>query len=141
MTYTDSKWADRLNYLAALEPGWYDGEGESINAEVLNKANTILHSLDSASFNVPAMFPLLAEDTGEGGISMEWAEKHQPHHLNLHISNQFAYEVYVLNLTTRETLLLETTSQEEAVSLLRKHLIRVGFASTQQDGTSEGLQK
>jgi hypothetical protein len=141
MTYTDTKWAERLNYLAEIEPGWYDGEGETIKPEVLDQANSILHSLDSPTFNVPAMFPLLSEETAEGGITMEWAERHQPHHLNLQISNNFAYEVYVFNLETRDASLLETNSLEEAMSLLRENLIRVGFVTPKEDKTSEEPSK
>jgi hypothetical protein len=141
MTYADTKWAERLNYLAEIEDGWYDGEGESINPEVLDQANDILKSLDSPNFNVPAMFPLLGEDEVEGGIIMEWAERHRPHHLNLQISNNFAYEVYVFNLETRESMGLETDSCEEAVQILTEHLIRVGFATLNRDNTSEALPK
>lgn len=142
MTYTDTKWAERLNYLAAVEDGWYEGEGEAIKPEVLDKANDILNSLDSAAFNIPAMFPLLDEDTSEGGITMEWAKAHYPHHLSIQISNSFAYEVYVFDFRTREaTLSLETDSFEEAMNLLSESLIRVGFAEPKLNMTSEELPK
>lgn len=146
MTYTGTKWAERLNYLAAVEDGWYDGEGEAIKPEVLDQANNILHSLDSAIFNVPAMFPLLDNDADEdeflieGGIIMEWSKAHHPHHLSLQISNNFTYEVYVIDFSKKEaTTSLETASYDEALHLLSQHLIRVGFAEPAK--TSEGLPK
>lgn len=141
MTYTGTKWAERLNYLAAVEDGWYDGEGEALKPNVLDQANDILLSLDSEAFHVPAMFPLLHEDTEEGGIMMEWAKVNHPHHLNLQISNSFAYEVWVFNLETRDSSLLETESLDEALKLLTENLIRVGFAESKGNKTSEELSK
>lgn len=141
MTYTGTKWAERLNYLAAVEDNWYDGEGEAIQPKVLDQANDILNSLDSTNFNVPAMFPLLADDTGEGGIIMEWGKAHYPHHINLQISNSFTYEVYVFNFETRDSSLLETNSLEEAVHLLTENLIRVGFVEPKNTEPSEEMSK
>lgn len=131
MTYTDTKWAERLNYLAAVEDGWYDGEGEAINPDVLNIANTILSSLDSITFHLPALFPLLGDDTNEGGILMEWVERgtnpNHRYHINFEITNSFVYEVYVFNLANHEMAFLETESVAEANEFLRTNLIRVGF--------------
>jgi hypothetical protein len=137
MTYTDTKWAERLNYLAAVEDGWYDGEGEAINPDVLNIANTILSSLDSATFHLPALFPLLGDDTNEGGILMEWVERgnnpNHRYHINLEITNSFVYEVYVFNLANHEMAFLETESVDEANEFLRTNLIRVGFVFSTGD--------
>lgn len=131
MTYTDTKWAERLNYLATVEDGWYDGEGEAINPDVLNIANTILSSLDSTTFHLPALFPLLGDDTNEGGILMEWVERgnnpNHRYHINFEITNSFVYEVYVFNLANHEMAFLETESVDEANEFLRTNLIRVGF--------------
>lgn len=151
MTYTGTKWAERLNYLAAVEDGWYDGEGEAIKPEVLDQANDILNSLDSANFNVPAMFPLLDNDADEdeflieGGIIMEWVERsdnpNHIYHISLQISNSFTYEIYAFNLANREMDFLETESIDDANEFLRKNLIRVGFAEPKIDTTSEELNK
>lgn len=143
MTYSGTKWAERLNYLAEVEDGWYDGEGEAIKPDVLDIANTILDSLDSSTFHVPALFPLLDNDADgdefliEGGILMEWVERsnnpNHRYHISLQISNSFTYEIYVFNLANHEMVFLETESVDEANEFLRKNLIRVGFASSTGD--------
>lgn len=143
MTYTGTKWAERLNYLAEVEDGWYDGEGEAIKPEVLDIANTILNSLDSPTFHVPALFPLLDNDADEdeflieGGILMEWVERgnspHHRYHVSLQISNSFTYEIYVFNLANHEMVFLETESVDDANKFLKENLIRVGFVSATGD--------
>lgn len=138
MTYTGTKWAERLNYLAEIEDGWYDGEGESVSLEVLDQADSILRALDSPDFNVPAMFPLLQDDIDKGGIAMEWSMKQSPHLLNLQISNSLSYEIFWLNFETRDYSLLEIDSFDEAMQTLRENLIRCGFASPHTNQMSKG---
>lgn len=137
MTYTGTKWAERLSYLETIEDGWYDGEGEAINPDVVNMANTILSSLDSSAFHIPALFPLIGDDTNEGGILMEWVERgnnpNHRYHISFQISNSFAYEVYVFNLANNEMVFLETESVDKASEFLRKNLIRVNFVYSTGD--------
>lgn len=142
MNYTGTKWAERLNYLSTIEDGWYDGVGEAINSKVLDEANALLSSLDSPTFHVPALFPLLNDSdedefVDEGGISMEWVQRDATlddrYHITLQISNRFAYEVYVFNLANHEMNFLETKSVEDATKFLEENLIRVGFVSAKGD--------
>lgn len=142
MIYSGTKWAERLNFLAKIEDGWYDGDGEAINANVLEEANMLLNSLDSPTFHVPALFPLLndsdeEEFVDEGGISMEWVQRdiaaEDRYHITLQISNRFAYEIYVFNLVNHEMHFMETDSFDEASMFLKEHLVRVGFVSGKGD--------
>lgn len=121
MTYTNTKWADRLNYLATIEPGWYEGYGDALSTEALDKANEILSLLDSLNFNVPGIFPLVEE----GVIGMEWSHVGPGYLVSIQFTNDFQYEVYSINTKGRmeDDVSLETDSFEEAMSLLRKLLV------------------
>jgi hypothetical protein len=50
----------RLDYIASLKPGWFDGEGKAVKAKDIAIARELLGSL-------PSIYP-----TPKGGISLEW---------------------------------------------------------------------
>jgi hypothetical protein len=123
MTYTGTKWADRLNYLATIEDGWYwKGEGEAVLPATLDRADEILRLLDSPNFNVPGIYAMVED----GGIGMEWAEIGQPHLVSIEFNKNFAYEVFAMDSTGAivDDILLETNSFEEAMEMLRECLTK-----------------
>lgn len=56
----------RLTYLAELESGWYDGDGEAVVPLVLTKARDVIDVL-MPKLGRPGIFPTI-----EGGVSIEW---------------------------------------------------------------------
>lgn len=124
MIFTGSKWAERLNYLASLEPGWCEGYGEALTSETLNKVDEILHLLDSPNFHVPGIYAL-AED--EGVIGMEWSEVGQSCLVSFQFTEDFKYEVFSMDSKGHpdDDILVEgMESFEEAITLLRECLTR-----------------
>lgn len=61
-------WAERLDYLANLKPGWLDGSGEAISEVAIQTAESFLFKVLDAELERPGVFP-----TPDGGIQMEWA--------------------------------------------------------------------
>jgi hypothetical protein len=125
MSYSGTKWAERLNYLATIEDGWYEGWGEAVPPEALDKANEILHLLDSPNFHVPGIFPLVEE----GIIGMEWSERDHDCLVSLQFTKDFTYEVYSMNTKQHmdDDVLVETDSFEDAMKLLRECLTKAGL--------------
>lgn len=128
MTYTGTKWSERLNYLATIEDGWYEKDwGNALKPEELDKANEILHLLDSPNFHVPGIFPLVGD---EGVIGMEWSERNHPHMVSFHFTADFKYEVFAMNCNgnPNDDILVEgMESLEEAIALLRECLTKAGL--------------
>jgi hypothetical protein len=59
----------RLQELGALEPGWFDGDGESLPSAGIRWLRTLLLAVISqGDVPVPRIFP-----TPEGGIQVEWS--------------------------------------------------------------------
>lgn len=123
MIFTESKWAERLNYLASLEPGWYEGYGEALTLETLNKVDEILHLLDSPNFHVPGIYALADE---EGVIGMEWSEAGHSCLVSFQFTEDFKYEVFSMDSKghPHDDVLIEAESFEEALALLRECLIK-----------------
>lgn len=128
MSYSGTKWAERLNYLATIEDGWYEKDwGNALKPEELDKANEILHLLDSPNFHVPGIYPLLGE---EGVIGMEWTEKDHPYMVSFHFTEDFKYEVFSMNSEGHpndDILVEDIESLEEAMELLRTCLTKAGL--------------
>lgn len=122
MIFAESKWAERLNDLASLEPGWYEGHGEALTTETLNKADEILNLLDSPNFHVPGIYPLV----DEGVIGMEWSEVGQSCLVSLQFTEDFKYEVFSMDSKghPNDDILVETESFQEAMTLLRECLTK-----------------
>lgn len=118
MTYSNSKWAERLNYLATIEPGWYEGYGEAVTPEALAKADDILRVLDSPNFNVPGIYPMVED----GVVAMEWSDVSNGYLVTIELfTNNFAYEIYLINTEGKmeDDRSLDTNSFEEAIEFLR----------------------
>lgn len=132
MIYEGTKWADRLNYLATVEDGWFDGQGDAVSPEVLDKTNQILNSISTFQAHLPALFPLMDDETDEGGISMEWPGLQSSYSISLQITNRLKYWIFIHNRETRKTTSLETHSFADAYQLLRDSLLETNF--TYEDG-------
>lgn len=128
MTYHDTKWAERLNYLATIEDNWYEKEwGNALTPEELDKADEILHLLDSPNFHVPGIYPLVGD---EGVIGMEWSERNNPYMASLQFTADFKYEVFLMNSDGNpndDILVEDIESLEEAMELLRACLTKAGL--------------
>lgn len=122
MIFTKSKWAERLNNLASLEAGWYEGHGEALSFETLSKVDEILRLLDSPNFHVPGIYPLI----DEGVIAMEWSEAGHPCLVSFQFTEDFVYEVFSMDSKGNpdEDVLVETASFDEAMKLLRECLTK-----------------
>jgi hypothetical protein len=59
----ESRLDQRLDYLATLEPGWHDGEGEPIAHLAIDSARRLLTQIDGEQYTAFAML--------DGGISLE----------------------------------------------------------------------
>jgi hypothetical protein len=122
MSFTGNKWSERLNDLAAMEDGWYEGHGKALTPEALNKADEILHLLDSPNFHVPGIYPLV----DEGVIGMEWSEVGESCLVSFQFTEDFMYEVFSMDSKGHQDddILVETESFEEAMTLLRECLTK-----------------
>lgn len=142
MKFENTKWAERLNYLAELEDGWYDGNEKAISVKALQNADRILHELDSDTFYVPSLFPSLEEGDG---IALEWANYKQFHETgsfsqaSLYITNEGNYDFFILDhgRSDIKDTSLETESYEEALAFLQRHLTRLGFYTPEENKESE----
>lgn len=122
MHYSGTRWAERLNYLAEIEDGWYEGYGEAIPETALNKADEVLHLLaTSPNFHVPGIYPLLED----GIVGMEWSEVGQPHFVSFGFTKDLTYEIFSMNSEGHpdDDILIETRSFEEAMNILRECLL------------------
>lgn len=118
MTYTDTKWAERLNLLSALEPGWYEGYGEAVPTHALDKVDEILRLLDSPNFNVPGIYPMV----GDGLVGLEWSNIEHGQSVNIELfTDSFTYEIFLINLKgcMEDDLSLNTNSFDEAIFFLK----------------------
>ena len=77
----------RLEELAALKPGWLDGEGLAVSKDALRTAESFLFHVLDAQISRPGVFP-----TPEGGIQMEWPNG--PLELEVIVSNGGAIRVF-----------------------------------------------
>ncbi len=66
----NEKYINRLNEIASLKDGWLDGNGCSINADVIALCKTFLHKQDDNSGRLYRIYPV---DTG--GIMIEFGGK------------------------------------------------------------------
>lgn len=129
MTYSGTAWADRLNYLAAIEDGWYwYGDGEAVSPEALDKADEILKELSDAGCPVPAMFPSLEEGFG---MVMEWTNRELKQHLTLEITNDLKFEAYYINIeakTAKYDTDVTTGSSAEVIDFIVKSMKHLAFS-------------
>lgn len=58
----------RLDHLAALVKGWYDGQGEPLSLEVVSRARALSRALLDANVPPPYIYP-----TVDGRITLEWS--------------------------------------------------------------------
>lgn len=141
MTFENTKWAERLNYLATLEDGWYDGNEKAISQKALQNADKVLNELDSDTFCVPGLFPSLEEGDG---IALEWVNSKRSRETgdfrdfikaSLYISNEGSYDLSILDhwKDSAEDTNLETKSYDEALTFLRSHLTRLGFYTPSEE--------
>ena len=130
MKYEGKEWSERLNYLAALTPGWDDGHGKASSPEALDAADRLLTDLAlSGRTSRPGVFPFVERtDTGDTGVGMEWDfERHQPYFVSIEITHDLHYEVFALNMLQDAAMdfSLETDSYEEALEAMRGLLASV----------------
>lgn len=59
---------ERIDALADMEAGWYDGRGEVIGAGPIASAHLLIDLLTELGLALPGAFP-----TEDGGVLMEWA--------------------------------------------------------------------
>lgn len=122
MSFTGNKWSERLNDLAAIEDGWYEGHGKALTFEALSKAEEILTMLDSPNFHVPGIYPLV----DEGVLAMEWSAAGHSCLVSLQFTEDFTYEVFSMDSKGHpdDDILVETKSLEDAMKLLRECLTK-----------------
>lgn len=113
----------RLNYLANLQPGWLDGQGEVISPAVLGTAKEIMAGLFPADstvlFTTPGLFPM--ED---GGMCIEWASPTRILSVELHPDGEI--ELYYLNAETRRDCEVLTRDTGEALLKVKETLAVAG---------------
>lgn len=73
MTIEHSEWKSRLEYLASLEQGWCNGEGEPVPDSVIATVDEFLavvsrHPSISYDGRHPGLFPLVSAP----GVQVEW---------------------------------------------------------------------
>lgn len=72
MTIDHSEWKPRLDYLASLEQGWCNGEGDPVSASVIATVGEFLEACSKEPGLVgdtrPALFPLVSSP----GVQAEW---------------------------------------------------------------------
>lgn len=73
MSNFSNDWKSRLDYLASLESGWLNGEGDSVPASVIETVDeflTVVHGDSSILYDGqrPGLFPLGSAP----GIQVEW---------------------------------------------------------------------
>lgn len=64
---TAKTWQERLEYLATLPGGWYDGDGVKISRLAVTTTELIMTALDKIGYPPGNLFL-----TPDGGISGEW---------------------------------------------------------------------
>lgn len=74
MSNFDNDWKSRLDYLASLEQGWCNGEGDSVPVSVIETVDEFLIAVSRNPFIVydgqrPGLFPLGSAP----GVQVEWA--------------------------------------------------------------------
>ncbi|WP_424462920.1 hypothetical protein [Pseudoclavibacter helvolus] len=62
-------WRERLQYLANLPGGWYDGDGVKISKLAVTTTELIMTALDKLDYPPGNLFPI-----PDGGISGEWTD-------------------------------------------------------------------
>lgn len=67
----------RLNELAALKPGWLDGEGPALSPTVLATAAVVAESTAQWAGNT-SVYP-----TPDGGVQIEWSDPHANHSITI----------------------------------------------------------
>ncbi|CAL9474526.1 hypothetical protein SUDANB121_02921 [Nocardiopsis dassonvillei] len=87
---TDAPGGSRLIDLAALLPGWLDGEkGDAIDLSSIEFAREILMQVDERGLPHPRIYP-----TPAGGVQLEWQDPSL--HVELTISSDLSSEIFVL---------------------------------------------
>ena len=57
----------RIDCLAQLEDGWFDGEGVALTSAGLDAARVVVEFTDENGLALPGLFPM-----PDGGVSIEW---------------------------------------------------------------------
>lgn len=78
---------ERIDQLAALQAGWWDGSGEPITAPVLAAARTLAYQLTDVTVRI---YP-----TEDGGVTLEWSDG--PHLIALEITANLRAEAMAVD--------------------------------------------
>lgn len=112
----DSPWADRLIELLKFKPGWFDGDGEAIPVDLVERADEILTMLNAGNSNRPGIFPV-----PEGGVLLE--SNKRGFHVSVEIcaDEELMYGFYY-NPSTNKTVEVDLNTSTDAAHFLEEHL-------------------
>jgi hypothetical protein len=108
----DDQWTEPLTALAALNPGWLEGEGSRIEIPPIEMARDILRELSGDWMPLPALFPM-----PDGGVQLEWLT--QSRHIELAISPDVEIHAHDYDAATRVSRDETAVGVAAAISFLR----------------------
>ena len=105
--YPPTPFYDRLTELTRLEDGWLDGHGKSPTSEAIRSASVLGAALPVAI--TPRAYP-----TEEGGIALEWSDRHGSHEIEVQPDG------LLFLMTTERAVEEELTALRAEVAAARK---------------------